>query len=696
MSAPQPEDCSENDSQLHTDSSDMRSKMAALKKAILDDTKRPQSGSLSSPTFSNAPTTTHASTPTSTRKRRHFTDSIRQSIRSSVSSSVSGTSQTGERRESLMSPFARRPLRNRLGRSNSQNDGMADGLAKTKLLRNYNVGDYVLIGIQQSKFANLVNCFGFPPGEGESSDEQKGPYSYVLATVKHKHFEETAIFYTVTRCDTQTDQRADQEFMEPVRSPQGEMAAKRAATARVGETTKDQLEDDPSVEIPESNLVRCFRLCCYVLVFPFICIYDLVYVFWVRVVNPNWRKASAFARTKARLILNGREPFICRLRITMVNLMVFCSTWFVFIDQARLVFFAPEADGVVATINFGVWLVLVLELVTEVFIRPDGFRRLTISDKAYAPTTLRYINNFHLVVETFCLMVFIPEFLCIWNSDSCSKRYAFSFHNAVLLGIVGPSRRDCFYGRGYMALIRLRIFGLVRHWRNMWITNTFINMKWRVKRSGLFSMLIPSLGSRTYHDRKSLAHHDQLDDEKREEKIKELTLINASNIGTALMVTNSYRALITLWAITGLFPVLISLSSSAINALGLEMTQQLQSINLLANDTSDSTCEFLLSSINSWTRSVSSIHYGNMIENAFLLSVDVQPYRCGLDQNNLLAEEGEDVANSYGIREGSLVEYVEAHLGWVGSLPGNATPPSMLVEFSVIANFDHSHLIKTA
>lgn len=569
-------------------------------------------------------------------------------------------------------------------------------LVRSTVLRSYNVGDYVLISVQQSKFANLVNRFGFPPGEGESPDEQKGPYSFVLATVKHKHFEEAAIFYTVTRCDTKTDQRADQQFMEPIRSMRGELAAKRAATAREGQTTKDYLEEDESTEVPESKLVQSLRCCCFILMLPFLWLYDLMFTFWIEVIVPNWERASTFAKNKAEMVLNGREPYICRLRITMVNLMVICSTWFMFIDQARIAFFSPNADDIVASINLGVWLVLVLELVFEVFIRPDGFRNLTVSDKAYAPTTLRFINGFHLVVETFCLTMFIPEFLCLWTSESCSKRYAFSFYNAVLVGVIGPKRSDCFYGRAYMALIRLRVFGLVRHWRNMWITNTFINMKWRVKRTGLFSMLIPSLGSRTYHDRKSLAYRDKLDDEKREEKIKELTLINASNIGTALMVTNSYRALTILWAITGLFPVLISLSNSAMNALGHEMTQQLQSVNVLANDTSDLTCNFLLSGINAWTRSVSHLHYGNEVEDPFLLTVDVQPYRCGLNQSNLLVENNVAVANAFGVREGSVIEYVESQLGWMGPTSGNSTSPSSFEEFSVTARFNHSNLIRTA
>jgi hypothetical protein len=54
-----------------------------------------------------------------------------------------------------------------------------------------------------------VNKCGFPVGEGRTDIEKTGPYTFVLATVKHVHFDEDDRYYTVVRADTGTDQRAD-------------------------------------------------------------------------------------------------------------------------------------------------------------------------------------------------------------------------------------------------------------------------------------------------------------------------------------------------------------------------------------------------------------------------------------------------------------------------------------------------------
>lgn len=75
--------------------------------------------------------------------------------------------------------------------------------------RRYRVGDSVLVCNTQSRWANLVNRYGYPAGGGVTPEEQRGPYIYVLATVKKVHFEEDAEYYTVTRADTGADQRAD-------------------------------------------------------------------------------------------------------------------------------------------------------------------------------------------------------------------------------------------------------------------------------------------------------------------------------------------------------------------------------------------------------------------------------------------------------------------------------------------------------
>ena len=188
-----------------------------------------------------------------------------------------------------------------------------------------------------------------------------------------------------------------------------------------------------------------------------------------------------------------------------------------------------------------VWCILVVELILEVFIRPDGYHSLIMSEKAYAPLTVRSINAFHLSVEIISLGVFVPEFLCLLTPKySCSGRPPFSFFNAAFLSVVGPTRLDAFYGRAYMGLTRLRVFGLVRHWKNMWINNSFVNKNWKLKeaRFGLFTGVFAPARVRP------IDTMPRSEASKQERQVrKENALINASNIGTALMVTNSHRSL---------------------------------------------------------------------------------------------------------------------------------------------------------
>jgi hypothetical protein len=182
-----------------------------------------------------------------------------------------------------------------------------------------------------------------------------------------------------------------------------------------------------------------------------------------------------------------------------------------------------------------VWLILVIELFLEVFIRPEGYQMLTKSEKAYAPSTARFINCFHLCGEIISLAFFTPQFVCLFGDYQCSDRPKFSYFNAAFMAALGPKRINVFYGRLYIAIIRLRVFGLVRHWRNMWIKNTFVTMR----ASSIVSLFMPEKAPKAVKVGESTEATDR--------KGKDTNgLTNVSNIGTALMVINSHRALILL------------------------------------------------------------------------------------------------------------------------------------------------------
>ena len=77
----------------------------------------------------------------------------------------------------------------------------------------------------------------------------------------------------------------------------------------------------------------------------------------------------------------------------------------------------------------------------------------------------------------------------------------------------------------------------------MWINNTFVNRSWSVQESGglLSGVFAPA---RVGHLEGSLLSETSALEQKER---KEDALINASNIGTALMVTNSHRALMIMY-----------------------------------------------------------------------------------------------------------------------------------------------------
>lgn len=557
---------------------------------------------------------------------------------------------------------------------------------RSQMTKRYQIEDLVLVSNHQSRWANLVNQYGFPPSEGYTAEEQRGPYLFVLATVQQIHYDEFAVYYTVERADSGAEQRADTAYMEPIRTEAGLMAAQRAATTTIVDTepvdgkggaTSDHITDERG----SGSFLKSCGAFFVVLAFPFFLLGGSI----ARTVRPVTTAVLRFIRKRAVLILNGEEPFACQMRWTAVNFVVLCSTWYMFIDQARLALFPPEADDSLAMINFVVWLVLLLELVFEVLIRPDGYHNLILSDKAFAPTIARYINTFHLVVESFSLALFIPEFICLFTGDSCSARLRFSFHNAVLIAVTGPSRRDILCGRAFLALIRLRVFGMVRHWKTMWINTTFVhNYKRNSSRTPVLSALFPHLNSKKNDDSHSRAvggngpntHVDE-------------TLTNASTIGTALMVTNSYRALITLWIVLGIFPMVFSILNSYSNRSPTYMTSNLLETNLIIPKSNPPAqdCGYWLGSIFAWATAVTAPDVQGGGFNPYLLSLQIEPKRCYQEDDiselicntlaarnftgelpideicRLLNQEGlnagsSEMAAALGLRVGSVVDYV--------------------------------------
>ena len=191
----------------------------------------------------------------------------------------------------------------------------------------------------------------------------------------------------------------------------------------------------------------------------------------------------------------------------------------------------------------------------EVLLRPSGYYALIRSEKAFLPSTVRYISTFHVISEMISLFFFIPEFMCIFGSNSCRERNPFSLANACLMSLYGPDRLHAFYGLAFITMLRLRIFGLVRHWTNMWINNTFIRVRgedgeWRVERGKGF--FVPQQFTIVQRRESIEAMHGRTTQRKSPaikagacvKPTEDDHVTNATKIGTALMITNARRSLI--------------------------------------------------------------------------------------------------------------------------------------------------------
>ena len=397
-----------------------------------------------------------------------------------------------------------------------------------------------------------------------------------------------------------------------------------------------------------------------------------------------------------------------------------------------------------------VFCILVLELIGEVFIRPDGYRRLMFTEKAFSPQVIRGINNFHLVVEIISLIFFIPEFICLFGDEAC--RQQFSLSNASQWGVIGPDRIHAFYGRAFYAIVRLRMFGMVRHWKQTWINATILEPDLSRQGTGLIKGgLVPNIagrpagqnvaddmfldssktriggkmnkiapvsdGSEAKKSAKRVSSRD-MRRRKAAEKKEDKFLTNATNIGTALMVINSHRALILTAAIAGLIPLFtVFQMNGGVNDLSTKMTRQMLGTNVIANQSSvEEGCAFLKSSALSWLSGTTGMK-GNITDDSisimYVLSLQILPVRCpfqGLDGfvTREFCKDGElnstaawtgglglgcevwmagntsdaDLAKLAGIREGAIETCSETY-------PENGN-------FSVTAKFNQAHTIKLA
>lgn len=114
-----------------------------------------------------------------------------------------------------------------------------------------------------------------------------------------------------------------------------------------------------------------------------------------------------------------------------------------------------------------------LELVFQVLIRPSDYYEILHTEKAFLPSTARHINRFHLVYEAIALILFLPHIVCTLSPSVCLDQPFFNRARAPLLALTSDSGFEAFFGRLDLSLTFLRSFGLIRHWKQMWIRSAF-------------------------------------------------------------------------------------------------------------------------------------------------------------------------------------------------------------------------------
>jgi hypothetical protein len=236
----------------------------------------------------------------------------------------------------------------------------------------YNVNDKVLVYLTLLNITNndeltkdtyttsAVNKYGYPNSKGEgnkgsstekSSDHHHhhnntnqerfhGPYMFILCEIKQVHFDESERYYTVHRYDTGINQRANPGWMEPISDPIAISAALNAAKSGMKKNNKnnninsrevgDNGDDDDDDD--DGWLIK-------------------LQIYWTLTIIPFHQRLRIATKVILTELLHGDRPFSCKIRFTAINLLVLCSTVFLFLEVVNLAWFSPKYDNEVAIVG---------------------------------------------------------------------------------------------------------------------------------------------------------------------------------------------------------------------------------------------------------------------------------------------------------------------------------------------------------
>jgi hypothetical protein len=296
--------------------------------------------------------------------------------------------------------------------------------------------------------------------------------------------------------------------------------------------------------------------------------------------------------------------------------------------------------------------------------------------------------------------------------------------NAVL----GPSKVDAALGRFFIGLRTLRIFSLVRHWKKMWINNTFqegdgnrgkltyLLMQGEDLNGRPVTQIIRKGKSKVDDEATAEENHAALQKAKDKRSSEDdQRLKKAATIGTALMIVNSHRALFLLMSVVIFLPLLLSFTQ--VNTTAQSMTDLLQENNIMAID-----CDYLEVSIHSWLQGIALLQdqSTSSIDETYVLWARIFPAPRGcafFDATGVItscteAQKGlatvctvwdeiapqnpDDASAEYfaaalGIREGAIHELSRFY---TGPLIGDFSVPEIKnVTFTVEVIYNENHIV---
>jgi len=445
-----------------------------------------------------------------------------------------------------------------------------------------------------------VNEHGFPAGHGKTEAQRQGPFEFLICVVTNVHFDEDEKYYTVRRGDTGSEQRADSSVMAPIRDVVGIEMAYRAARR----TRSSEAEMSTRQEKRLGPLQQCAKSMKGCLLWPV--------QFYRNEMVPLYVRGRARVKVVASHLLHGDTGYSFKVEFSGINFFVMCNFIYLFNDVFTLSFLPAKFDFKSTVVGLCVWIVLILELLFEGLIRPKDYDELRVSDRAFSPSTARNINTFHLCFESVALLLFLPNFPCLFNQEMCGDDIFFSGVYGAIHAITSDRGSEQAFGRFILGLTFLRVFSLVRHWKQMWLSHVFETEgpNSKVVRN-LLMMGADKSGKIKRSLRRSKKKDDEDDDSVDDQRAssssksgndEDQDLKNAANVGTALMIVNSHRVLVLLLVVVVIFPMIFSARTG--NDVDNNLVELLQANNLQANTTAD--CDYLYAAVGAWLTGVAT------------------------------------------------------------------------------------------